>query len=66
MEQKLYRFSELPEEIQADIIHGKLRDTVRQGLLYNLALDMVEGQNSLLEQAENELYTIDGTYMDEL
>lgn len=60
------QFEELPQEIQTDIIVGKLMDITRQGLLQELAEDILSGENSLLEQAKGELYTLDGNYIDEI
>lgn len=60
------QFEELPQEIQTDIIVGKLMDIIRQGLLQELAEDILSGENSLLEQAKRELYTLDGNYIDEI
>lgn len=59
-------FEELPQEVQADIIEGKLRDIIRYGLIPELAQDILEGNNSLLEQARQEFYTLDGNYVDEI
>ncbi len=62
----VFRFKDFPQEMQAEIIGDKLRDLFRQGLYYELALSMVEGENTLIKQAEKELYTIDGVYVGEL
>lgn len=63
---KVYRFKDFTKEMQAEIIGDKLRDLFRQGLYYELALSMVEGDNTLIEQAEKELYTVNGVYMGEV
>lgn len=59
-------FGELPQEAQTDIIVGKLRDIIRHNLLRELAEDILSGENSLLKQAQKEVYTIDGNYIDEI
>ena len=59
-------FNELPRGVQDEIIYSKLKDIIRQGLLYNLALDITDGQNTILEQAQGELYTLSGEYVGDI
>lgn len=63
---QVFPFRDLPQEVQEEIIHSKLQDIIRQGLLQELAEDILSGENSLLEQAKGELYTLDGNYIDEI
>lgn len=62
----MYKFHELPQEIQINIIQGKLLDIYRQGLTYELACDILYQQKNIVYQCENELYTLDGTFIKEV
>lgn len=63
---KLYKFNELSQEIQIDIIKGKLLDFYRQGLIRELAIDILYKQNNTVYQCQNELYDIDGNFIKEM
>lgn len=60
------KFNELPQEVQIDIIKGKLLDIYRQGLIKELAIDILYKQNNIVHQCENEFYTLDGTFIKEV
>nr|DAU72537.1 MAG TPA: hypothetical protein [Caudoviricetes sp.] len=62
----MYKFHELPQAVQIDIIKGKLLDIYRQGLIRELAIDILYKQNNIVYQCENELYTLDGTFIKEV
>ena len=62
----MYKFHELPQAVQIDIIKGKLVDIYRQGLIKELAIDILYKQNNIVYQCENELYTLDGTFIKEV
>ena len=62
----MYKFHELPQEVQIDIIKCKLLDIYRQGLIRELAIDILYQQKNIIYQCENELYTIDGKYIKEV
>lgn len=63
---KLYKFNELPHKIQIDIIKGKLLDFYRQGLIRELAIEILFQQNNIIYQCQNELYDIDGDFIKEV
>lgn len=62
----MYKFHELPQEIQLNIIDGKLLDIYRQDLTRELAIDILYQQKNIIYQCENELYTLDGTFIKEV
>lgn len=62
----MYKFHELPQEIQINIIKGKLLDIYRQDLIRELAIDILYQQKNIIYQCENELYTLDGTFIKEV
>lgn len=62
----MYKFHELPQAVQIEIIKGKLLDIYRQGLIKELAIDILYKQNNIVYQCENELYTLDGTFIKEV
>lgn len=62
----MYKFHELPRITQIDIIHGKLLDVYRQGLIRELAIDILFKQNNILYQCENELYDKQGNFIKEV
>lgn len=62
----MYKFSELPQKVQINIIKGKLLDIYRQGLIRELAIDILYKQNNIVYQCQNELYTHDGNFMKEV
>lgn len=62
----MYKFHELPQAVQIDIIHGKLLDIYRQGLIKELAIDILYQQKNIIYQCENELYTHDGNFIKEV
>lgn len=63
---RLYKFNELPQEVQIDIIKGKLLDIYRQGLIRELAIEILYRQNNIICQCQNELYDIDGNFIKEV
>lgn len=64
---KVYKFDELENTVQVDIIYNKLLDIQRMGLLYELSEYIVENDIDLFDrQIENELYDINGVFMDEV
>lgn len=65
-DRNMYKFHELPQAVQIDIIKGKLLDLYRQGLIKELAIDILYKQNNIVYQCENELYTLDGTFIKEV
>lgn len=64
--EKMYKFNDLPQAVQIDIIKGKLLDIYRQGLIEELAIYILYQQKNIIYQCENELYTIDGTFIKEV
>lgn len=62
----MYRFHELPQAVQIDIVKGKLLDIYRQGLIKELAIDILYQQKNIIYQCENELYTHDGNFIKEV
>nr|DAJ57333.1 MAG TPA: hypothetical protein [Caudoviricetes sp.] len=62
----MYKFHELPQAVQIDIIQGKLLDIYRQGLIKELAIDILYQQKNIIYQCENELYTHDGNFIKEV
>lgn len=62
----MYKFHELPQAVQIDIIKGKLLDIYHQGLIRELAIDILYQQKNIIYQCENELYTLDGTFIKEV
>lgn len=60
------KFNELPQEVQIDIIKGKLLDIYRQGLIRELAIDILYKQNNIVYQCQNELYDINGNFIKEV
>lgn len=63
---KIYSFSELPHNIQIDVIYGKLLDVQKMGLLHELAEYIVNYKiNPFYEQTDSELYDINGNYIRE-
>ena len=62
----MYKFHELPQAVQIDIIKGKLLDIYRQGLIRELAMDILFQHKNIIYQCENELYTLDGTFIKEV
>lgn len=59
----MYKFHELPQAVQIEIVKGKLLDIYRQGLIKELAIDILYQQKNIIYQCENELYTLDGTFI---
>ena len=62
----MYKFHELPQVIQIEIVKGKLLDIYRQGLIRELAIDVLYQQKNIIYQCENELYTHDGNFIKEV
>jgi hypothetical protein len=62
----MYKFHELPQAVQVQIIQGKLLDIYRQGLIRELAMDILYQHKNIIYQCENELYTLDGTFIKEV
>lgn len=62
---KVYKFNELPQAVQIQIIQGKLLDIYHQGLIKELAIEILYQQNNIICQCENELYDIDGNFIKE-
>lgn len=62
---KTYKFNELPQTVQINIVKGKLLDIYRQGLIKELAIELLYQQNNIVCQCENELYDIDGNFIKE-
>lgn len=62
----MYKFKELPQKVQIDIIECKLLDIYRQGLIRELAIDILYKQNNIVYQCQNELYTHNGNFMKEV
>lgn len=62
----MYKFHELPQAVQIEIIKGKLLDIYRQGLIKELAIDILSQQKNIIYQCENELYTHDGNFIKEV
>lgn len=63
---KVYKFNELPQAVQIDIVKSKLLDIYRQGLIQELAIEILYQQNNIICQCENELYDIDGNFIKEV
>nr|DAO21794.1 MAG TPA: hypothetical protein [Caudoviricetes sp.] len=62
----MYKFHELSQAVQINIIQGKLLDIYRQGLIRELAIDILYQQKNIIYQCENELYTHDGNFIKEV
>lgn len=62
----MYKFNELPQAVQIQIIQGKLLDIYRQGLIQELAIDILYQQNNIVCQCQNELYNIQGNFIEEV
>lgn len=62
----MYKFHELPQAVQIDILKGKLLDIYRQGLIKELAIDILYKQNNIIYQCENELYDLQGNFIKEV
>lgn len=62
----MYKFNELPQKVQIDIVEGKLLDIYRQGLIRELATDILYKQNNIVYQCQNELYTHNGNFIKEV
>lgn len=62
----MYKFHELPKEVQIQIIQSKLLDIYRQGLTRELAIEILYNHKNIIYQCENELYTLDGTFIKEV
>lgn len=62
----MYKFHQLPQAVQLNIIQGKLLDIYRQGLTHELAIDILYQQNNIVYQCEKELYTLDGVFIKEV
>ena len=62
----MYKFHELPQAVQIDIVKGKLLDIYHQGLIKELAIDILYQQKNIIYQCENELYTHDGNFIKEV
>ena len=60
------KFNELPQEVQIDIVKSKLLDIYRQGLIRELAIDILYQQKNIIYQCQNELYTPNGTFIKEV
>lgn len=63
---KLYKFNELNKDIQAEIIYGKILDTVKACLLGDLCKAIANGEDPIKTQCDNELYDINGNYIKEV
>lgn len=62
----MYKFHELPQAVQVQIIQGKLLDIYRQGLIRELAMDILYQHKNIIYQCENGLYAFDGTFIKEV
>lgn len=62
----MYKFHELPQAVQIEIVKGKLLDIYRQGLIRELAIEILYQQKNIIYQCEKELYTLDGTFIKEV
>lgn len=62
----MYKFHQLPQTVQIQIIKGKLLDIYRQGLIRELAIDILYQQKNIIYQCEKELYTLDGNFIKEV
>lgn len=62
----MYKFHELPQEVQINIIKGKLLDIYLQGLIRELAIEILYKQNNIVCQCQNELYDIQGNFIKEV
>ena len=61
----MYKFIQLPQAVQIDIIESKLLDFYRQGLIKELAIEILYQQDNIICQCQNELYDIDGNFIKE-
>lgn len=62
----MFKFNELPQAVQLEIIKGKLLDIHRQGLTLELSKAILDDENIILEQCYNELYDIQGNYVKDI
>lgn len=62
----MYKFDELPQAVKIQIIKGKLLDIYRQGLITELAIEILYKQNNIVCQCQNELYDIQGNFIKEV
>ena len=62
----MYKFHQLPQTVQIQIIKGKLLDIYRQALIRELAIDILYQQKNIIYQCEKELYTLDGNFIKEV
>ena len=62
----MYKFNELPQAVQIKIVEGKLLDIYRQGLTYELAIEILYKQDNIICQCQNELYDHQGNYIKEV
>lgn len=62
---EVYKFSELPQAVQINIVKGKLLDIYHQGLIKELAIEILYQQDNIICQCQNELYDINGNYIKE-
>ena len=62
----MYKFNELPQTVQLEIINCKLLDIDRQGLTLELSKAILDDENIILEQCYNELYDIQGNYIKDI
>ncbi len=62
----MYKFNELPQAVQIEIVKGKLLDIYHQGLMRELAIEILYKQNNIICQCENELYDYQGNYIKEV
>lgn len=63
---KVYRYNQLPQAVQIDIVKSKLLDIYRQGLIKELAIEILYQQNNIVYQCQNELYDINGNFIKEV
>lgn len=62
----MFKFNELPQAIQLEIINGKLLDIHRQGLTLELSKAILDDENIILEQCYSVLYDIQGNYIKDI
>lgn len=62
----MYKFHQLPQNVQIEIVKGKLLDIYRQDLIQELAIEILYQQNNIICQCENELYDNQGNYIKEV
>lgn len=62
----MYKFNQLPQAVQLEIIKGKLLDIYRQGLIEELAIDILYKQDNIILQCQNELYDKQGNFLKEV